>query len=1125
MLLTGCQTVNCLNGGTCTPWLVGESDHRANCSCTEGFDGDTCEIQTTFSFKGDSFITVQSDRQEGYELSFRFKTTLSNSVVAIGQSSSGSSYFTLKLHEGKLKVHSNMLEELKGEDIGDNLNNTEWQKISLEFNRELLIISLNSKYTTSIAINSEVSIGSSETAFNMTYIGGSPVGSQSRLFANTPSSPYKEFVGCIQDITVNGIKVTEAVSGEQGINQINTEPGCERTDQCNPRNEGNPCQNDGQCVDLWRTKKCVCRRPYLGQDCEYNYSGATFGYEDVVDSQAVVNIDAPNEYKSSVDLTMFIRTRKSTGLIFYLGKGELNATLKKYIIGRLANGALQVDINMNDNERRDPLKLYSAQLSDGNRHFIQITWMEQKIRIAVNNTIFINQELPTTTAFRFQAERLYLGNLNVPEPVTPAPQSTSTTTTTTTTTTTSTTTTTTTTLATSSSTLSDSSFEPLVQTTEAVTEAETETPVSLNIAAEELLREDITTAISEPIISRSTRDISDDISGNDFFKGVIEDVRLGNGKTEKIVKFFELEYEADEASLGFVESTQIKNGTVSDDTCRDSPCENGAQCHITWNDFFCECDAGYKGEKCHELEYCYFNSCPDNSDCNTLSNGYECVSNITLNGETTSLSYRPSLNESVEVKSLKIKFRTQSSGTLMQLVKSDHQDISFNVEAGRLEIVVRAGGNVIENFTFGHDLDDGSWHDVTISTIPGAGASILALFDNGDDEDFLNVNSVFNNLDNYVKSSDIIIGSRRHRQSFSDYFRGCMGEVRIEDILLNYFTDAELVNITTPQRFILQPDQGEEDMTRGECVLCYEAECQNGGVCSVPAEEFDCSCPRGYDGPLCAVNIDECVENMCGHGECEDGVGNYTCACQPGWTGWLCDLDKDECEEEPCQHGGSCTQTIIPGNYTCTCPPEYKGKDCEELKIKTCAQAPCSNGRCIPESNPGSSDQYRCDCDQGYTGLNCEQQINYCDHFKKNCQNGATCHSDFSSFVSIITKSKIEPNISVRLQSANCVCKPGFFGELCENDIDDCASGPCKNDGKCTDKVDDYLCDCTGTGYSGPQCQDNIDECLVSSPCENGRCNDTMGDYQCICQDDFCGKNCSRRDPCQHDVSLEEMLH
>ena len=68
---------------------------------------------------------------------------------------------------------------------------------------------------------------------------------------------------------------------------------------------------------------------------------------------------------------------------------------------------------MNDNERRDPLKLNSAQLSNGIRHVIQITWMEQIIRIAVNITIFIYQELPTTTAFRFEAERLYLGNLYV----------------------------------------------------------------------------------------------------------------------------------------------------------------------------------------------------------------------------------------------------------------------------------------------------------------------------------------------------------------------------------------------------------------------------------------------------------------------------------------------------------------------------------------------------------------------------------------------------------------------------------------------------------------------------------------------------------------------------------------
>ncbi len=60
--LTGCQDVVCLNGGTCTPWLVGETDHRANCSCTSGFDGLRCQSRTTFSLNGQAYIKVPSDR-------------------------------------------------------------------------------------------------------------------------------------------------------------------------------------------------------------------------------------------------------------------------------------------------------------------------------------------------------------------------------------------------------------------------------------------------------------------------------------------------------------------------------------------------------------------------------------------------------------------------------------------------------------------------------------------------------------------------------------------------------------------------------------------------------------------------------------------------------------------------------------------------------------------------------------------------------------------------------------------------------------------------------------------------------------------------------------------------------
>lgn len=90
----------------------------------------------------------------------------------------------------------------------------------------------------------------------------------------------------------------------------------------------------------------------------------------------------------------------------------------------------------------------------------------------------------------------------------------------------------------------------------------------------------------------------------------------------------------------------------------------------------------------------------------------------------------------------------------------------------------------------------------------------------------------------------------------------------------------------------------------------------------------------------------------------------------------------------------------------------------------------------------------------------------------------------------------------------------GYDGRNCENDINDCASKPCKNNGKCIDKVNQFSCDCAGTGFGGPYCEKNINECL-SNPCENGaRCNDTLGNYECACLGNYCGKNCQRLNPC-----------
>lgn len=86
-----------------------------------------------------------------------------------------------------------------------------------------------------------------------------------------------------------------------------------------------------------------------------------------------------------------------------------------------------------------------------------------------------------------------------------------------------------------------------------------------------------------------------------------------------------------------------------------------------------------------------------------------------------------------------------------------------------------------------------------------------------------------------------------------------------------------------------------------------------------------------------------------------------------------------------------------------------------------------------------------------------------------------------------------------------CFLRLGFTGIQCEININECETNPCLNGGQCHDKINGFQCTCA-LGFAGQRCQTNIDDCK-SQPCRNkGICHDSIASYTCECPPGYTGK-------------------
>ncbi|ODM96171.1 hypothetical protein Ocin01_10504 [Orchesella cincta] len=1104
--LTGCIQNVCYNEGSCTPnYDEAKNEHSfliiyfvsfQFCS-KPGFTGKTCQTRTTMGFNGSSLAEIVKNddayANNKYYLTFHFRTTLPDVVLAVGQ---GGTYYYLGLSGGKLNLQSSLINNLLGMSSGNKLHDGAWHRVVVSINSSHAILSADIEQVT-LPIAEVEDIPQQPTGFNVTILG---VWKSSFGFLN--KQDLNPFVGCMRDVLINDDPVLpeEAVN----VNLTNIVPSCIRKDQCSP----NPCLKSGVCTDLWQKFTCTCPRPHLGERCQFAYFVSTFNHEDTPNSLATVDIP-PGRFAGVFDISMFVRTREQRGIIFLLCDKErgLNGSYIEASVTK--NGNLVVLAKwagtgtdaVDENGGKPEAYTVDGQISDGNHHLISVQKDKGFVVIKVDDSEHFRKSHSNKV---FSPTVMFIGG----KPASFSDQE---------------------------------SVAPGVIQEGHSGETSTslpETPVDNNTEGTATDTE----GSSEVIVPEAFR-----------FKGTIQDVRINlsaaetspstlghtshpRAPNEYIVEFFNLtEPHHKRQPLGRVTIQNLLNGSISDDHCKDDPCEHG-KCNTTWNDFKCDCYDGYDGKRCEKRLPCSDVTCPERSACRNIGHtGFECVADAAFDGKGTATPHyilRSNAPADLTFSKLNFTYRSKprerkrgvnvihmSNGTafLRITLEGDGNDSS---------IVFRFMNNeqlVIRNAT----IFDGEWHSVEIrfSSSDSADLSVGLSYDKMEttyqnfvyhSNQYLKDLVLSHNLDIVVGSSlsiddygEPVLNDLEH--SHSQYY-SCLRNIYIGSLRLPFISQSKLeevnseiknrskIETTAPSAFYINEKfhTTDQQLPRLGCILCYSKDCRNEGQCTDPTQSYDCMCAAGYEGESCELDIDECVNNMCYNGStCQDGVNNYTCACAKGFEGWLCEIDIDECEgngAEKCNYNGQCHDGI--GEFTCECDDDYTGTHCDKRKKSTCKDGPCEFGAtCSEVGLQPNGVSFKCNCAPGYEGEFCSEVINYCKAVV--CENGGTCNSTVHGF--------------------QCHCIPGFDGPKCEVDIDECSSNPCKNGGKCIDGVNSFTCDCNTTGFEGTICEFDVNECNDWPPRCSAHlvCENFKGSYICSCPDKLmCGSDCDILNPC-----------
>ncbi|XP_064476883.1 pikachurin-like [Ornithodoros turicata] len=393
-----CSRMQCQNGGQC----VTTSPDRGVCLCALGFAGPTCETRVDIvvpSFNGSSFLRfpgLGNDHLSFVELKMVVKPLSPHGVFLYnGCKMDGTGDFlALQMVNGFVECSFDLGTGTAVIRSEEPVALGEWHTVWMSRTGRLGSLQVDDQDR--VDVEAPGAFSQLSLPLNL-YMGGVPDVRETAQGAAIAQS----FVGCIQEVSLNGRPVLLMQESLSGVNVGNCVHPCVT----------GPCYNGGACQPKMDSYSCHCKLGYAGSNCQTEVGEAIA--EPMLGGASYLHYTSDDIMKrvrgDRLDVQIRFRSFSSHGLLFWAGERDYRPSADFVSLG-LERGLAAFRYNLGSGEAL--VVANYSRLDDGRWHSLRVTRTHADGTLAVDDGPVLRVVAPGKLRQLNVDSGFYIGGVN-----------------------------------------------------------------------------------------------------------------------------------------------------------------------------------------------------------------------------------------------------------------------------------------------------------------------------------------------------------------------------------------------------------------------------------------------------------------------------------------------------------------------------------------------------------------------------------------------------------------------------------------------------------------------------------------------------------------------------------------